>query len=248
MPYRINAITGELDLIASTSTGDSATSFDTDSGSAAPTVAGVLTVSGGTGINTAGAGSTLTINLDNPVTVANGGTGVAVLTDGGILLGSGTSSVTTTGQPSNGQLLIGRTGLDPILGTLTAGVGISITEASGSITIGSSSGGLNWNVETGTSDSMVSNNGYIANNAGTVTYTLPGTANVGDVFKVTGLQGAWVIAQNAGNTIHFSDQSTTTGVGGSLASTDARDAVEIICVVADLDYQVISSVGNITVT
>lgn len=105
-----------------------------------------------------------------------------------------------------------------------------------------------WNVQTGASVNMAVNNGYICNNAGTVTLTLPASADVGDNFKITGLQGGWSIAQNAGDTIHMGDQSTTTGAGGSLASTDARDSVEIVCVVANTDYQVINSIGNLTVT
>ncbi|MCP4268433.1 MAG: hypothetical protein GY777_23130 [Candidatus Brocadiaceae bacterium] len=72
--------------------------------------------------------------------VADGGTGVSTLTDGGILLGSGTGAVTVTSQPTNGQVLIGRTGNDPTLSTLTAGANISITNGSGVITIASTAG------------------------------------------------------------------------------------------------------------
>lgn len=105
-----------------------------------------------------------------------------------------------------------------------------------------------WALEATASKTMVVNSGYIANNAGTVTFTLPDTAAIGDTFRVTGIQGAWVIAQNANDIIHFGDQTSTTGVGGSLASTDSRDCVELICVVTSLEYQVLSSIGNITVT
>lgn len=81
------------------------------------------------------------LTLTNPLTVANGGTGTTSLTDGGILLGSGTAGVTVTAQPADGELLIGSTGNDPVLSTLTAGANISIVNASGSITISSTSGG-----------------------------------------------------------------------------------------------------------
>ena len=138
----------------------------------------------------------------------------------------------------------------PAVGALTfaGGAGISTSGAGSTVTITGAGGGLDWNVETGTSAAMVVNNGYIGNNAGTVTFTLPASAAVGDVFKVTGLQGSWAIAQNAGDTIHFGILSTTTGAGGSLASTASRDVVEIVCVVANTDYQVLSSIGDITVT
>lgn len=69
------------------------------------------------------------------ITVARGGTGAATLTDHGILLGSGTSAITPLGSATNGQLPIGSTGADPVLATLTAGQGITITNGAGSITI-----------------------------------------------------------------------------------------------------------------
>lgn len=221
-------------------------SFPTDSGTATP-AANVLNVLGGTGVNTAGAGDTVTVNLDSPVIVANGGTGATSLTDGGIVLGSGTSPVTITSQPTDGELLIGSSGSDPVLATLTAGTGMTITEGSGSITLDATGGGLTWLVETGTTLTMAVNTGNIGNNAAGVTFTLPDTAAVGDIVKVTGLQASWTIAQNAGETIYFGSSSTTTGVGGSLASTDARDVVELVCVVANTDWQIISSIGNISI-
>lgn len=75
---------------------------------------------------------------NSPQTVVEGGTGASTLTDGGILLGSGTSAITATGQPGSGQLLIGSVGVDPVLATLTAGAGVSIVEGAGSITLSSS--------------------------------------------------------------------------------------------------------------
>jgi len=70
-----------------------------------------------------------------PVNVDEGGTGNTSLTDGGILLGSGTNPVTVTSQPTDGQLLIGNTGSDPTLGTITAGNAVDVTNASGGITL-----------------------------------------------------------------------------------------------------------------
>jgi hypothetical protein len=137
----------------------------------------------------------------------------------------------------------------PSLGALTfsGGTGISTSASGSTVTITGSGGGITWNVETGTSATMAVNNGYIGNNAGTVTFTLPTTAAVGDIVRVTALQGVWSIAQNAGETIYFGSSSTTTGAGGSLTSTNPRDAIELVCVVANNDWQVLSSVGNITV-
>lgn len=169
------------------------------------------------------------------------------ITQHAIIIGGASEVPAMLGPLTDGQIVIGSTGNAPVASTLTAGTGTSITNAAGSITINSIGGGLTWSVETGATN-MVANHGYIGNNAAGVTFTLPGTSSVGDVFRVTGLQASWTIAQNAGQTIYFGNQATTTGAGGSLASTNARDVVELVCVVANNDFQVISSIGNITVT
>jgi len=74
---------------------------------------------------------------DDPVEVAKGGTGAATLTDHGVLLGSGTSPVTVTPAPTNGQLLIGNTGSDPSVAAPTGDTNeISITTGAGSLAVG----------------------------------------------------------------------------------------------------------------
>lgn len=110
-------------------------------------------------------------------------------------------------------------------------------------------GKMPWTTVTGTTQTAVAGNGYIANNAGTVTVTLPATSAVGDTVSVTGINNAtgWLIAQNAGNTIYFGASTTTPGVGGSLASAATRDAVTLVCMTANAVWQCVSSIGNITV-
>lgn len=123
------------------------------------------------------------------------------------------------------------------------------TSGSGStLTINVDGGGFEWVDVTGTSDDLEANTGFSANNAGLVTLTLPTTCTVGDRIIVTGVgAGGWAIAQNAGQTIHIGSSSTTTGVGGSLASTNQRDSLTLVCVVTNTDFNVLSVVGNITV-
>ncbi len=128
---------------------------------------------------------------------------------------------------------------------LTVGAGLAITDVT--IAATGSGGGITWSEVTGTSQSAAVNSGYICNNAGLVTVTLPTTAAVGDVVRISGKgAGGWLVAQNASEIIHFGNVDTTTGVGGSLASTHRRDAVELVCVVADTEWNVLSSLGNIT--
>lgn len=76
--------------------------------------------------------------LDTALPVSSGGTGAATLTDGGVLLGSGTGAITALGQATNGQLVIGSTGADPVLATLTGGANITVTNSAGGITIAAS--------------------------------------------------------------------------------------------------------------
>lgn len=147
-----------------------------------------------------------------------------------------------TASMTNGQVLIGSTGATPTPATLTAGTGVSIGVGAASITINTTGGGLSWTVVTGTSQAMAVNNGYVSNNAGVVTMTLPSTAAVGSLFSVAGLgAGGWLIAQNASQLIHLGSSVTTTGTGGSLASTNRYDSITILCVVANTEFIVLNA-------
>jgi hypothetical protein len=249
MALKLNPVTGELDLIMSPGGGTATIQVDGDSGSATPDGSGVLTVAGGTGITTSAATSTVTVDLDSPVTVDNGGTGLASLTDGAVMVGDGTNAVELVGPLTDGQLLIGDTaGVSPVASTLTAGSGVSIVNAAGSITISATGGGFTWNEETGTSATMVVENGYIANNASLVTLTLPTTATVGQEIQIVGKgAGLFKVAQNASQTIHYAATDTTTGTGGSLTAIEQYASIELLCITENSDWAVIDSVGNFTI-
>ncbi len=138
---------------------------------------------------------------------------------------------------TNGQIIIGSTGATPVAATITAGTGISISNGSGTITISSPDSGIAWTNVTGTTQALAVNNGYVANNAGLVTLTLPATAAIGDVIQIRGNgAGGWLIAQNASQIIHFGSSPTTTGATGSLASTNRYDCVDLTCTVANLEF------------
>jgi hypothetical protein len=108
---------------------------------------------------------------------------------------------------------------------------------------------LTWTVVTGTTQAAVKANAYVANNAGLVTVTLPSTAAVGDTILVTGMNNAtgWKIAQNASQLIHFGTLTTTTGTGGSLASTATYDNITVTCIVANTTWIAYNAQGNLTV-
>lgn len=106
-----------------------------------------------------------------------------------------------------------------------------------------------WNEITTSSQQMQAANGYIANNASRVVLTLPATSSVGDEISVTGKgAGGWIIAQNAGQVIHFGTDNTTSGTGGSLASQNVFDGVNLVCITANSDWNVLTAQGNLTVT
>ena len=69
------------------------------------------------------------------VAVDQGGTGATSLTDGGILLGSGTGAITALGVATNGQIPIGDGATDPVLATITGDDAITITNGAGTIEI-----------------------------------------------------------------------------------------------------------------
>lgn len=115
--------------------------------------------------------------------------------------------------------------------------------------IGGSSGGLAWTEITTTSISAAINNGYVLNNASLVTLTLPAIAALGSIVRIAGKgAGGWTIAQNSGQTVFLGNKSSTTGASGHLDSTNRRDSIELVCVTANNDWDVISSFGNISIT
>lgn len=161
--------------------------------------------------------------------------------------GASSSTLSSIGPLTNGQLVIGSTGVASVAATLTAGSGVSVTNGAGSITIGSIGGGISWTDVTGTSQAMAVNNGYTADNAGLVTLTLPATAAYGSIFAVVGKgAGGWKIAQNSGQTITFGNVATTTGATGFLSSTNAHDVIYLLCSTANTGFTVTHSIGNIT--
>lgn len=107
----------------------------------------------------------------------------------------------------------------------------------------------NWvAIITGT-QAMTQNKNYVCNNgASLITFTLPTTASFGTIIEVSGFSsGGWTIAQNAAQTVNFGSTATTSGIGGSLSSSNRYDYIKLLCVTADLTWNVVGSIGNITI-
>lgn len=113
------------------------------------------------------------------------------------------------------------------------------TDASSNIVVKTAPTGFAWNVVAGTTQTLAANNGYFANNAGVITFTLPVTSAVGDSYQIQNMQGGFSIAQGAGQSIQIGNVATTTGSGGSITSTSLGDWTEIVCNVANIGF-----VGN----
>lgn len=132
----------------------------------------------------------------------------------------------------------------------SSGGGISIagTPASHLLTFTVGPGGLFVVNVTTNSQAMSVNTCYINNNpvAGSCTMTLPATAALGDIIEITGVSAnRWVIAQNAGQVIHFNGTDTTVGVGGSISSNQRYDCIKLRCSTANTNWVVVRSEGAV---
>lgn len=172
------------------------------------------------------------VTLANALPVGSGGSGRTTATAYGVICGGTTSTGAHQSVASVG----------------TAGQ-VLTSNGPGALPTFQNQSGYIWNEVTGTSESMTVESGYIANNAGLVTLTLPATASVGDSISVAGKgAGGWKIAQNAGQVIRAGSSSTTVGATGYLQSTNQYDSIELLCITANTDWVVLTGPqGNITV-
>lgn len=141
-------------------------------------------------------------------------------TDHSLLIGNGTgSAIGSLGVATDGQLVIGSTGADPTLATLTAGTGISITDASGSITItNTSASGLTINSQTSDYTLVLTDNGKFVsmNDADPLDVTVPLNSSVAfptgtELFVYQEGAGAVSILPTTGVTINSGRDGETVG-------------------------------------
>ena len=156
--------------------------------------------------------------------VANGGTGAATLTDHGVLFGSAATAITASAELTDGQLLIGDTGADPVLATLTAGTGIGITNAAGAITVAST--GTTLNAQTGTTYTLVLTDAgklVTADNAAAIALTVPPNSSVAFPLgtRISVIQkGAGVVTITAGSGVTINSRGTLIATNGQFARVE----------------------------
>ena len=97
------------------------------------------------------------------------------------------------------------------------------------------SAGSAWTGISGTAQAAVIDNGYVVQNSGQTTVTLPATAPLGARVAIAGLgAGGWILAANTGQNIQVGALSTSTA--GSLTSYNQYDQIEVICIVQDTTW------------
>lgn len=164
--YSVGQVTGAAPTASPTFTGSfTATGLVTNADLANPSV----TVSGTT--------CTLGSTCSPPVgTVTVGTTTISGGTSHGVLYNNG-GNLGNLGSATNGQLVVGSTGANPVLATLTAGTGQTVTNGAGTITIAPTNPvtatAPSTCVINSTSATTCANGGSAANNG---TYTTPAGA------------------------------------------------------------------------
>ena len=157
--------------------------------------------------------------------------------------------ITKTAQmTADKQIIVGRAGLSPGILTLTAGAGISITQAAGTVTIANAGAGPSWNF-INASIPMVADNGYVCvAPGGALVLPLPAVSTQGQEIEVY-LYGAtsFQITQAANQRILYGNTFTTLGVAGSITSTSQGDSIRMLCATDNLIWIVLSGAGNPTI-
>jgi hypothetical protein len=156
------------------------------------------------------------------------------------------------GTTGNGAFEVNATYIAAIYNTTPAGATYPVViDSNGQLGSSTTTHVINWTTAIANVNPVAANTGYVikhATPANKVTLTLDATYAVGDTIVITGYTaGGWRLAQLANQQIFFGASSTTIGVGGYLEFTNAHDSITLVCVTANLEFNVISSIGNLTV-
>jgi len=135
---------------------------------------------------------------------------VPTITNHAFVIGAAAGNIKTLGAATNGQLAIGSNGSDPVLATLTAGTGISIANAAGSITL-SVNGSVVGETITGNSGGALSPTAGNWNIVGTGSLTTSGSGSTLTA-QLTGLTNHNVLIGAGTATITNVAPSATSGV------------------------------------
>jgi hypothetical protein len=163
----------------------------------------------------------------------------------GVLTTGTTGIPVITSLATNGQLIIGSTAGAPAAATLTAGTGISITNASNSITIAATGSEMVWTDEA-VSFNAAAGNGYFVT-AGSVVATLPGAPTQGQVISfAVDTASSFEILANTGQVIRIG--AAVSASAGNAVNNARGDSVTLIYRSSDTAWIATSVIGTWTVT
>ena len=171
--------------------------------------------------------------------------------------------LTDTASSSGVSGIIGENGVNvyPLSGDVvvsgvnatTSSVGVAsfdssvFTVTSGSVTFSSSVSLFTWTVTNASPVTMADSTNYINNYNLLTTFALPSTCPVGSLIRIAGnikipSGSSFTITQNAGQMIWvFSLHSTLGATGGIHAQNTPGVCIELLCIVADTTFQVITN-------
>ena len=242
--YTASGTTLSRDTILESSNSDSAVNFSAgtkDVFVTYPADKSVYADAAGT-VNT-GAIAAASLTLTTDLAVADGGTGASSLTDGGVLLGSGTGAITPMAVLTDGQMIVGDGTGDPVAesgATLRTSIGVDAagTDNSTNVTLAGSLDYLTLSGQEITRGAIVlttdvsgtlpiANGGTNATSAGAALTSLGAAPAAGSSNIVTtGALNSGSITSGFGAIDNGSSNITTTGVG-TFASLDISGNVDV---------------------
>jgi hypothetical protein len=187
--------------------------------------------------------STTTINQLLYSSAANVVAGLATANNGTLTTGT-TGIPVITALSSNGQIIIGSGSGAPLAATISAGTGITITNAANSITVSTTSGGFTWSETSGAFNALKQNGYFITT---TATATLPSAPSEGDTIKFSvDSTNLLTITAKTGQTIRFG--SAVSASAGTAVNTARGDSCEIVYKSTGTVWICQNFIGNWTIT
>jgi len=132
---------------------------------------------------------------------------------------------------------------------IKGGLGITTSGSGNTVTITNTNTGMTWTTVTSGDNTILilKNTGYITGGSSQCIFLLPASSNPGDQFIITGFTSLFQLTQNAGQSILFGQQTTTSGASGSISSTSVGDHILVVAITSNSVWKIIDSIGNLTV-
>lgn len=131
--------------------------------------------------------------------------------------------------------------------TIRGGTNVTTSGNAGTYTVtinAAGEGSFIWVLADTTPITMTPETGYSVQCASEVVFSLPATCEFGQTMRVCGFSASgWTINIGSGQSVNYGSLTALT----SLTFTQESDCVELLCIIQDTVYEIVSSIGNITV-